>query len=449
MRGEDSEDTVVPGKEAPPELEVKGQIRNKALRKPPRNVRVSYTRSKGTRVVKYRAVLPLGSQLDPYRIGDFLDEEEAARAADRAILTFYGRNHPAAVTHFPKEIYQEDKQTGMDLERFLNALAPVGAPSPAVTPIWRPSGRSSGKRRPAAESSLPPPITAGTGPAGSAVSSQPAHGASAQGRSALEAARSAAAMRQRPEDDRPRRAALEARDARLRRLREEQQVSCRLDALTGAGDGEELWLSTAARQPRRVFEADPPPQLAWNTRFTGRSIDWARPADSRFLVPHGYAEDLRHAHRCKNAGVPVVLKREEERVCMRCGSGHHTAKNCPSRMYAEELPSAGASDKDVAEVPDWVMQLRPELAAVMRSLQRLSGAALARPDMKPFRQLLGSFTPDALLALGLLTDEAMSAEVGHSLGLVTMAGDTQNSPTARKETAQLFEDPDVPETQVT
>lgn len=32
--------------------------------------------------------------------------QEAARAADRAILTFYGRNHPAAVTHFPKETYQ-------------------------------------------------------------------------------------------------------------------------------------------------------------------------------------------------------------------------------------------------------------------------------------------------------------------------------------------------------
>lgn len=42
-------------------------------------------------------------------------------------------------------------------------------------------------------------------------------------------------MRPRPENDRARRAALEALDARLRRLREEQQVSCRLDALTGAG----------------------------------------------------------------------------------------------------------------------------------------------------------------------------------------------------------------------
>lgn len=62
--------------------------------------------------------------------------------------------------------------------------------------------------------------------------------------------------------------------------------------------------------------------------------------------------------------------------------------------------ATGASDKDVPEVPEWVTQLRPELAAVMRSIQRLSGAALARPDMKPFRQLLGSFSPDALLALG-------------------------------------------------
>ncbi len=64
-----------------------------------------------------------------------------------------------------------------------------------------------------------------------------------------------------------------------------------------AGSGEELRLSTAERQQRRIFEADPPPQPAWNTRFTGRAIDWARPADSRFLVPHDYAADLRHAQR--------------------------------------------------------------------------------------------------------------------------------------------------------
>ncbi|CAL8471311.1 g10853 [Coccomyxa elongata] len=408
---------------------MKGQIRNKALRKPPRNVRSSYTKMKGTRVVKYRAVLPLGSQLTPYRIGDFLDEEEAARAADRAILTFYGRNHPAAVTHFPKETYQEDKRTGIDLEHFLNALSPVSAPSPAATPIKRSSGKFSGKRRPtgACESVVPALVAPGTGSVGSAAASQSTHGAPAQRRSALEAARAAAAMRQRPEDDRPRRAALEALDARLRRLREEQQVSCRLDALTGAGNGEELRLSTSERQQRRIFEADPPPQVAWNTRFTGRSIDWSRPADSRFLVPHDYAADLHHAQRCKDAGVPVVLKREEERLCMRCGSGHHTAKNCPSRVYVEEFPSAGAADKDAVEVPEWAMQLRPELAAVMRSLQRLSGAALARPDMKPFRQLLGSFSPEALLALGLLTDEAMSAELSHSLESAAMAADTEIS----------------------
>jgi hypothetical protein len=44
-------------------------------RQPPRNVRLSYTRVNGKRVVKYRALLPLGNLLSPYRIGDFLNEE--------------------------------------------------------------------------------------------------------------------------------------------------------------------------------------------------------------------------------------------------------------------------------------------------------------------------------------------------------------------------------------
>lgn len=56
--------------------------------------------------------------------------------------------------------------------------------------------------------------------------------------------------------------------------------------------------------------------------------------------------------------------------------------------------------KEVAEGPAWAEQLQPELADVMRSLQQLSGAALASPGMKPFRHLLGSFSPDSLLALG-------------------------------------------------
>lgn len=76
------------------------------------------------------------------------------------------------------------------------------------------------------------------------------------------------------------------------------------------------------------------------------------------------------------------------------------AWSCPVPMASLVQVDAGAADKDAVEVPEWAMQLRPELAAVMRSLQRLSGAALARPDMKPFRQLLGSFSPEALLAVG-------------------------------------------------
>lgn len=86
------------------------------------------------------------------------------------------------------------------------------------------------------------------------------------------------------------------------------------------------------------------------------------------------------------------------------GLAHHTqclrSLSLPGCKASCVRVGAGASDKNVAEVPEWVLQLRPELAAVMRSLQRLSGAALARPDMKPFRQLIGSFSPDALLALG-------------------------------------------------
>lgn len=68
---------------------------------------------------------------------------------------------------------QEDKQTGTDLERFLNALSPVGAPTPAATPTWRSSGRR--RMAGARESALSPPVAPGTGPAVSAVVPQPTH----------------------------------------------------------------------------------------------------------------------------------------------------------------------------------------------------------------------------------------------------------------------------------
>ncbi len=70
------------------------------------------------------------------------------------------------------------------------------------------------------------------------------------GRKALEAARLAAAARRqrRPEGDRARRAGLEALDARLRRLREEQRVAHRLDALAGTGAGLHKFLSPEAEQ---------------------------------------------------------------------------------------------------------------------------------------------------------------------------------------------------------
>ncbi len=73
---------------------------------------------------------------------------------------------------------QEDKRTGTDLERFLNALSPVSAPSPAATPLRRSSGRASGKRRPAGacESVQPALVAPGTGSVGSAAAPHPTRG---------------------------------------------------------------------------------------------------------------------------------------------------------------------------------------------------------------------------------------------------------------------------------
>ncbi|KAK9918738.1 hypothetical protein WJX75_006451 [Coccomyxa subellipsoidea] len=416
---------------APATSKRREQTGKKAMwRQPPRNVRLSYTRVNGKRVVKYRALLPLGNLLSPYRIGDFLNEEEAARAADCAILAFYGRDHPLAVTHFPKESYQEHKRVGKDLEAFLTDLSPVSLP--ASGPAHQRGNAERALARVAEDSSpcqRAAPDTAQSGasldaPSGvktpwpRASTKAGTAEAPASGRTALEAARSGALARRRrrPEGDRERRAGLEALEARLRRLRAEQRVAHRLDALAGAGEGDEWW-DAMERRPRRVFEAAPPAEVDWNTRFTGRFADWARPRDSRFLTPHDYAADLRHAQRCKAAGVSVVLKREDERLCTCCGSAHHTAKNCPSRIYTMEhteqqaLSGKSKRGKEVAEGPAWAEQLRPELADVMRSLQQLSGAALASPGMKPFRHLLGSFSPDSLLALGLLTEEALLANL--------------------------------------
>ena len=51
-------------------------------------------------------------------------------------------------------------------------------------------------------------------------------------------------------------------------------------------------------------------------------------------------------------------------------------------------------------MPPWAADLAPDLAAVMRALRAVSGAALARTDMKVFQPLIGALTPEALLALG-------------------------------------------------
>jgi hypothetical protein len=53
-----------------------------------------------------------------------------------------------------------------------------------------------------------------------------------------------------------------------------------------------------------------------------------------------------------------------------------------------------------APAPAWAARLAPDQAALLRALRRVSGAALARPDMKLFQPLVGALTPDALLALG-------------------------------------------------
>lgn len=56
-------------------------------------------------------------------------------------------------------------------------------------------------------------------------------------------------------------------------------------------------MAEAELRPLRVFEAEPPSAVDWNTKFTGRHVEWVRPEDSRFAAPHDYAADLRHALR--------------------------------------------------------------------------------------------------------------------------------------------------------
>ena len=62
----------------------------------------------------------------------------------------------------------------------------------------------------------------------------------------------------------------------------------------------------------------------------------------------------------------------------------------------------GGKGKDAAKQPPaaWAEELTPDQAALLRALWRVSGAALARPEMKLFQPLIGTLTPDALLALG-------------------------------------------------
>lgn len=155
-----------------------------------------------------------------------------------------------------------------------------------------------------------------------------------------------------------------------------------------------------------------------------------------------------HFCRCKDAGVPVeLIRQQEQRACLRCGSTAHTALNCPTRVYLDapaevdaqgsaQEPPAGATldwllpssvevtctghcrgengchagkkrQKGKAAAggppPAWAAGLAPDQAALLRALRRVAGAALARPDMKLFQPLVGALTPDALLALGECT----------------------------------------------
>ena len=62
----------------------------------------------------------------------------------------------------------------------------------------------------------------------------------------------------------------------------------------------------------------------------------------------------------------------------------------------------GRKGKEAARLPPpaWAEQLTPDQSALLHALRRVSGAALAKPDMKLFQPLIGALTPDALLAMG-------------------------------------------------
>lgn len=64
------------------------------------------------------------------------------------------------------------------------------------------------------------------------------------------------------------------------------------------------------------------------------------------------------------------------------------------------LTSAGGGGK-AEPAPGWIDHLTPEAAAMLHALRRLSGAILAQPQLEQHQQeLAGSFSPEALLALG-------------------------------------------------
>lgn len=63
-------------------------------------------------------------------------------------------------------------------------------------------------------------------------------------------------------------------------------------------------------------------------------------------------------------------------------------------------PAGERSQQGTEEALGWAVQLRPELLAALRALQRLLAEVLARPGMKAFHQLLDTFSPESLLALG-------------------------------------------------
>ncbi|CAL5228244.1 g11342 [Coccomyxa viridis] len=363
-----------------------------------RNIQKLYRWEAYQRVTKFRALLPLTNNMEPYILGDFKEMQGALQAADRAVLAYYGRGHPLGATNLPHELYEVEQLEGAELADFLLSLAPEGwdrSKAIADRPPKHVSNTTGG-------SSDTEEASPGAEDHASAHNNDPRVADGDEGGDA-EAGQERKSKEPRGKVQPSLKALAKHRRQRLRELQAEQDLKANLGTFT-----EEPVFKEEGHRASSVFEADRPMTAGPDTRVTRDQFSWANPWSSRFARAYDYAADLRHIARCKVAGIPVEVRMSEDLACSLCGMAGHAARSpaCPMRAFAGE-PSSAADQR--GPLPAWHDKLTPEMEGVLRAVRKVAGACLDAPEMSLFQPLLGSLSPDALLAVGCLLEAQLIA----------------------------------------